>query len=383
MRENPQETLNACDPIDSVMVRSGRNLVVALATALLATALVAGCIGGDSGEGATSPDAADADEPGNETDGGPGFGSGGDGVPDEDGNASDSPLGPAESRTLYLDTGQSLSAQAPGSGSVALPGGPGNVAYDGDMAVFESRPLQDPAILTPPGSNLTLWIQSQAPLPSNGVIDIGVWFGSTRGIHHIGAATVTAPVLQPGEPTKLEVPLVAQGERGAYVPAGESLQVHVAQLMAPDGSEQVEVLVGGSNASQVDFTARSYDETAVTGTVPSNETAIEGTIPASSDAVGCDAQEGVTTQVHSLSIMEGANLVELTLTADDTPLREDLDMTLFDGDTAILGTSSIDHEENLLLAGPTLEGLQGRDLTLRVVACSAHATSYTVNVAQG
>lgn len=364
---------------------SGRLGSTVLIVLLLLAAPLAGCLGDDGGQdgsdgGPEAPDDGD-DGPGGSS-GDAGDGSDGTGDQDEgDAGEPADPLGDPISLGFQLAPDRSLETASVEEGSVPMAGSFSGFVSELDLTVFRSEPVTSPVLIHDEPVTLQLWLEAQSPTPSGGD-DVVVWFGSTRGIHLLDIASIGEPVMTPGEPVLVEVELAFDGTRPLVVPSGERALLYVVTTNNEERAENLHILTGGETASRLDLTASTFgvDPLADLGAV--DETTLEGSIPANAQLDNCDVEEGVTTQTHEITVAEEAAYLELNLTSAEQPGHQDMDMQLLDGDDLVASTVSPYAWENILLAGPTLQGLEGSQLTVKVYGCFAQETSYEVAVQQ-
>lgn len=342
--------------------------VAALALLLAAALALAGCTGdgGDGGAGTTAAAPATGDGPG----------------PDAPtGNATEPARTDPVQVTHHLTGDGGLAHEAPTAGAVAFPNSMADFALGFGALDFRSEPAASGAwILEPQTVTLDLWVQSSVPLATQGVFDIAAWGGATTSMPLFAFATLSSPVMAPDTPTQVTLDLEFGDQRGVLVPAQESLRLLLATGMVQEG--QLELLVGGDNASTLTVTLSnlSVDPTAELGPVASED--LEGTL-AGGGFFNCGLSEDVDFRDHTVSV--GANTTYLRLTSSASGTHDDitdLDIDLFDGGTRVAGGHTAGDEETVLLAGPTMDGLAGKELVLRVTTCSGGEVEYTVTVEQ-
>lgn len=360
----------------------GGRVRASLVVGLLLAAGLAGCLGEDSGED------VDAGPSGNQSDEA-------EARDDEDatgedaaeGNASVAvnqtrPSGIPAPQTLYFDEGPALASEQPAAGAVEFLSGPSAILVDRPVLVFEGAPIDEPVAVQAEALTVELWLEIDAPQPSTGEFDIVFWFGSTRGIHLATAQLIDAPLVVPGEPVHMTFEVPFNDARGFVVPAGESFVVHLAASQSGEEASLERLLVGEDTPSSVTVTTSRLAEDPTTGLADAAAETLTGTVPASVNPTDCRMQEGFSSVMHQIDVPVNAGALELSLAGEDrSPHHEDLDLHVHAEDGAIvLRTVSYDTVENMILAGPTLEGLRGSTLNAMVVACNDVAKDYTVDV---
>lgn len=351
---------------------SPRLFPFALALLLLAVPL-AGCLGGSDGvqDGSDAGPGAPGDEDDSAED-----------QPEANTSEPSDPLLDPVPLGLHLAPDRTLTNATVDEGSVAMEGSWTGLASDFSVTVFRSEAFTSPGLIHDEPITLELWLEAQSPTASTGEVDLFAWFGSTRGIHLLETATIGEPVMAPGEPVLVEMELTFDGARPLLVPTGDRILLHVVAGNNEERAENLHILTGGETDSRLGYTVSPFVTDPLDDLGEATTTTLEGSIQANTQFMNCEIQEGVTHESHTLTVADDAAYLELNLTAADQPGIQDLDMQLLDGEDVVMRTASPDAQENILLAGPSLQDLQGSELTVKVYGCFARDTTYEVTVQQ-
>lgn len=357
-------------------MRTGQgNGWILAAVLLVVTAGLAGCLGGDeAGDGGQSP----GTPPANETDGtGDAGGSEGSNATGDDTGRTqeEATVGPATEVPFYFTDQAGLAGEPPDNGSIAIP----QQATDGTIA-FETDAFPATFVVAETEVTLTLFVTTETPRPAGSGFDLVVWAGTTASTALGGGTSVAEGPMQPGEVREVELTLSSEATRGLLVPEGTGLEV-LMTVRGSQGGGNLVLLTGGDTPSSVTVPLADLTEDPTKDLDRVAEDTITGTMPGNGPFVPCDVEEELTTNTHALNVT-ATHYLELSMSAPGGSGEEDLDLSLLDGDEVLATTISPDAEEGILLAGPTLEGLSGQELTVKVTACTAANTSYEIHVRQ-
>lgn len=331
---------------------------------LLVAAALAGCA-------APSDPSATATTPASTT----GSLGGGAGGPSRNGTQAAAPA--IHARTLYFTTDGSLDLRLPPAGSVPLTFPPTVLATGFSPAEFASDPFARPAQVAA-DVQATLWVEADAPMPSNQQFDVGIWVGGTRSTPLFAAATLPAPAVAPGAPIRFDLRLPFGTLAPVVLAAGDTLTATL--ILGGDyGAGTSRLLVGGEHASQLNLTFQDLAVDPLGARDPPTQKTHEGTLQAIGGGPTCAFQGNVFTA----PVQARANLTYIEARVEGSgAAATDLDLSLLDGDRVLSAGTTPRGKESVFLAGPAAKEFSGKELTLRVVACSGGQVTFTATVRQ-
>lgn len=284
----------------------------------------------------------------------------------------------------YFTADGGLQNTTPDDGSVNAALSPLALLVGFETVEFHSAPLEEPMLVHNEAMTATIFLQSDAPMASNHAFDVAVWGGSTLGMPLLSLTTHGA-VETPGEPIEITLTLDFDGQRGIFVPAGESLRFIIATNFAPgEESDAQHVVVGGDTASHVTLTRQDLGDTdPLAGAKPVDHEVYDGQVTHAFTPIDCDTMPGTTSMEFTVPVSEDAVGIKGALEATSGHGGvTDLDLDLYDGSTLIASGHTPHDDERFFLVGLPFEGLAGRELTAKVSTCGQGPIDFELTVTE-
>lgn len=281
------------------------------------------------------------------------------------------------SRDLYLTSTGGLSWDKPEAGSITSPFNAGQMGTGIVPMEFTSEALPN-AVLVPGGIvHLTLWVEGGAGLASNSQLDVGSWFGGTKGMHVSDYATFPAPAIAPNTPVQLSMVMEFGTQSSLLVPAGD--QIRAMLVVGGDyAANMAKILVGGEHASRLNVTFMQLAAAPAKSTTETS-TPLSGTAQGGPAMIQCTAAPDVLRQ-HPIDVPANVTRIHVTVEATGTG-HTDIDLRLLDG-TQLLGSALTPlSKEGIFLGGPDVATLAGKTLSLEVHVCGGTQVTYQGTVA--
>lgn len=324
--------------------------------------LASGCAGDPSGTGDA---ASTTSAPGGQVAGGPG-------------NGTSPPTAPVlRTVDLYLTAEGGLSLQKPAAGAVASPFTGAQLATGIVPMEFKGGALPAAVAIPTQVVRAHLWVEGGAGLVSNTALDIGVFFGATRGMPLSDFGTYPAPVTAPGTPLGLVLELDVGDMLPIVVPAGDALRAML--VVGGDyASGGARVLVGGENASRFNLTYEELPSDPLVGARPVT-TPLSGALQAGPGAMECTPAPD-STRVVPFDVPANATYVQVRVAGTAAGGATDLDLTLRSGERLVAASVTPLADEGIFLAGPGLREVAGKSLDLTIRVCSGTQVTYDGSV---
>ncbi len=283
-------------------------------------------------------------------------------------------------RTLYL-TPTGLTWELPAANTAPIRGSYSDLAAGFETNEFSSGPVANATVVENVDVRVQLWIEATtAPVVPSRQLDVGAWFGSSRS-SPLSTLVALADPFMPGVPTLVEFDMQFSGKRGIFVPVGEALHFEfLAGMGQDDRAGMLRLHTGGDKASNLNLTVTDLPIDPTAASSMSASEVFTGEVMNVFSPTDC-SEPPATVGDHEVTVPLNATKLEATLTrSSPATVQTDLDIDLLDGATGLTGGHTPRSEEGILLAGPTLAGLQGQTLTIRVTACSGGTSPYSVTV---
>lgn len=285
--------------------------------------------------------------------------------------------------TLYLD-GSGLVTENPAAGSIPMAGSYSScfVTRPCSVLTFESEPTDVPIALGPEPVRVTYWLATDSVVPSSGMFDHGVWVGSTYAMA-LNAIQTNNDVIVAGTPLKVEFTLEFGTKAPVFVPAGESVRVYLISGMAHEEAGTLKLLYGGDTPSAITYTRHNLTDDPLANFSAAGPTGFSSSLSGPGfPASGARSEPGEHYNHHSFTVGDNSTFIEVRLEQTGGPSEDaDLDLDLYtaDGDLVAGGHTPMG-DEAILLGRPTVEGLRGEEMVLRVTLFSGVNVAYTVTV---
>jgi hypothetical protein len=286
-------------------------------------------------------------------------------------NRTAAPLAaPPHAVTLYLTADGHLSAVKPAEGQVTATMLPTALLTGAQTVEFLGEPATAPGLIAAKTVAVTLWVQADAPMPSNGEFDAGIWLGTTRGDTLSKYAVFPAPAVAPGTVQRLDMQLEFGTQLPIPIPKGESVKALVG-VTGDYGAGTSRILVGGDHASSVNLTLEGLAGDPFAAT-PVNESRLTGELTGATPGM-CGGTPVVSALQQPIHVQANASFLEIRLVASaSAPV--DIDIRVSDPNGVLASSNTPKADETLLLGGPEFKAYAGKDLTLEVALCAGQAT---------